>query len=339
MQSIPSLFGLPPEVTIFGGVFLLMLLLSPLLLSLAGGGTNTRKQRKKLEERLKKSSERKDGAETSAVQSSLRRSEGDSSLPFLSRTVGQWHITNVLRARLARAGMSVTAERYLLNTFLLFCGLVALPTLLGKSPLLFGLLGFIVSLGVPHMVVNFRINRRTKRFLLLFPDAIDLIVRGLRAGLPVTESIKMVSKEIEQPVGDVFKAMTEKMALGVPLERTLYETSQKYGITELDFFVTSIVLQRETGGNLSEILSNLSEALRNRTMMRMKIKAMSSEAKASMYIIGALPFFVTIALNFMSPEYLAPLFEDFRGNIALALAVGMLSTGMFIMTKMTQFEI
>lgn len=337
MQDGSAFFGLPLEAMVFIGVLLLMLLLSPVFLALSGGGKpNTRKQRKKLEERLKKSATV--NVEEASTQS-LRRAEGDKSLPFLSRTVGHWRVAAVLRARIARAGMTVTAERYILNTFLLFCVLVGLPLLLGKSPLLFGLLGIVASLGIPHMVVNFRIKRRTKRFLLLFPDAIDLIVRGLRAGLPVTESIKMVSREIDPPVGDIFQAMTEKMALGVPLERTLYDTAQKYGITEFDFFVTSIVLQRETGGNLSEILSNLSEALRNRTMMRMKIKAMSSEAKASMYIIGALPFVVLIALWVMSPEYLNPLFDDFRGNIALVLAGGMLSTGIYIMTKMTQFEI
>ena len=129
------------------------------------------------------------------------------------------------------------------------------------------------------------------------------------------------------------------MALGIPLEKTLYDTAKKYRITEFDFFVTSIILQRETGGNLSEILANLSEALRLRLMMRLKIKAMSAEAKASMYIIGALPFFVLGALMIMSPEYVDPLVNDFRGNIAAAIAASMLGFGMWVMMRMARFEI
>lgn len=336
VSAIPSLFGLPPEITVFLGVLLVILAVAPLVLS--AGRPNHGKMAKKLQQRLKTARELKP-AEGQVTAQSLRKTEGDKSLPFMTRFFGQRQSVTVLRDRLARAGVGVTAERYLLYTGLAFCALTALPALLGKSALISALLAVIAAVGLPHFVIGFKIKRQTKKFLLLFPDAIDLIVRGLRAGLPVTESIKMVARELEEPVAGVFQTITEKMALGIPLEKTLYETAKKYGITEFDFFVTSIVLQRETGGNLSEILANLSEALRARTMMRMKIKAMSSEAKASMYIIGVLPFFVMGALSIMSPEYLIPLFNDFRGNIALAIAGGMLGSGIFIMTRMTQFEI
>lgn len=340
-STIAALLGIPLEAAVFGIVLVAVFLFAPVVLSLTGNKAVLNKQIGKLKKRMKRAAEEKASTDTSGqtTAASLRRMEGDSSLPLISRTIGQWRSMGVLRARLARAGMSVSAERYLINTGLLFCLCAGIPMALGKSPLLFLLLAVVFALGLPHLIVNFRIGRRAKLFLLLFPDAIDLIVRGLKAGLPVTESIKMVAKEIDQPVGDVFQSMTEKMALGIPLEKTLYDTAKQYAITEFDFFVTSIVLQRETGGNLSEILANLSEALRQRIMMRLKIKAMSSEAKASMYIIGALPFFVMGALSVMSPEYLGPLFTDYRGNIALFLAGGMLSTGIFVMVRMTQFEI
>jgi tight adherence protein B len=334
-----DMLGVPLEAAAFLTVLLGILLAAPMILALSGPKAMARKGIGRLKKRQQKQVTAASVSDSSVQTASLRRTEGDSSLPLLSRTIGHWQSMGILRSRLARAGMKVTAERYLINTGLFFCICAGVPVLLGKSPLLFALLAIIAALGFPHIVVNIRIGQRKKRFLLLFPDAIELIVRGLKAGLPVTESIKMVAKEVDQPVGGVFQSMADKMALGVPLEKTLYETAQQYGITELDFFVTSIILQRETGGNLSEILANLSEALRQRTMMRLKIKAMSSEAKASMYIIGALPFFVIGALFVISPDYLRPLIEDFRGNIALLVAAGMLSTGIFIMMKMTQFEI
>ncbi len=175
---------------------------------------------------------------------------------------------------------------------------------------------------------------------LLFPDAIDLIVRGLRSGLPVTESIVMVGKEIRDPVGGVFSSISESIRLGVPVEKSLQiHGAQARQPLEFNFFVTSIVLQRETGGNLSEILSNLAEVLRQRFMMRMKIKALSSEAKASAIIVGSLPFVVMAALFFIQPDYLMMLFTDTRGNIAGLCAAASLATGIGIMMKMSKFEI
>lgn len=337
MQGFPShILGLPLEIAVFLGIVLLTLAAAVLLSSSPRG--RMRKQAQKMQRRVQNKAAYQ--TEQEARNTSLRRAEGDSSLPLLTRLLGQRRIADAVRARLARAGLSLTAERYIVYNGMLFAfTFLGLLGLTGGSASLSFLLAIVAGLGLPHMVVNFLIGRRIKAFLVLFPDAIDLIVRGLRAGLPVTESIKMVAREIGEPVNQVFQLMTEKMALGVPLEKTLYETAAKYRITEFDFFVTSIVLQRETGGNLSEILNNLSEALRQRLMMRLKIKAMSSEARASMYIIGALPFLVLLALRMTSPEYLDPLFDDYRGNIAAFVAIGMLGTGIFTMMRMAKFEI
>ena len=339
--SAPSLvFGIPLEYAIFGGIVVCIVLAAPLILALMSPQQKMRSQASKLEKRVKDKSTGKAVTTEEEEAKSLRREEGDKSLPLFTRILERSSMGHALRDRMARSGISITAERYVFyNCFLFVIVVLIANSLLGFGMTLSLLIGIIVGFGVPHFIMNIRINRRTKKFLTLFPDAIDLIVRGLRAGLPVTESIKMVGKELEEPVSQVFQTMTEKMALGVPLEKTLYETARKYRITEFDFFVTSIVLQRETGGNLSEILNNLSEALRQRLMMRLKIKAMSSEARASMFIIGALPFIVMIALQLFSPEYLSPLFNDFRGNIALFVAGGMLFTGIFIMSRMAKFEI
>lgn len=339
MGALPAtVIGIPIEYAIFGLILLLIFIAAPSILALAGHEGKIRKRANRMQQRIKAPKKRRNRQEEETR--SLRRQEGDAALPLLTSLLAHLPSITLLRDRIARSGMSMSAERYLsYNLFLFLLAAMAFIGVFELGVAVALLLSIAIGLGLPHMILNFRIARRTKKFLVLFPDAIDLIVRGLRAGLPVTESIKMVAREIDEPVGSVFQLMTEKMALGIPLEKTLYETARKYRITEFDFFVTSIVLQRETGGNLSEILSNLSEALRQRLMMRLKIKAMSSEAKASMYIISALPFMVLGALSFTSPEYLLPLIEDYRGNIALGIAGGMLGMGVFIMVRMTKFEI
>ena len=151
--------------------------------------------------------------------------------------------------------------------------------------------------------------------------------------------MNMVGVEMEQPIGGIFAEIGESIRLGVPAEKAMADMAKKLGSTEFNFFVTCIVLQRETGGNLSEILSNLADVLRKRFMMRMKIKAMSSEAKSAAMIVGSLPFIVTLALTFLSPGYLNPLIDDPKGNFALGIAVTSLCTGIGIMMKMSRFEI
>ncbi len=200
-------------------------------------------------------------------------------------------------------------------------------------------LAFIAGAWLPIKFLQMRIAKQNREFLKLFPDAIDLIVRGLRSGLPVTESLVLVAHEVADPVGPTFARVGNTMKLGVPLEKALQETAKKLDLAEFNFFTTSILLQRETGGNLSEILNNLSEVLRARIMMRLKIKAMSSEARASTIIIGALPFVVITAVGVLSPDYMKPLFTDYRGNIWLGVAAGMLGSGLYIMNRMSKFEI
>jgi tight adherence protein B len=269
----------------------------------------------------------------------LRRKQQDSGLPFLRSLVKHLPNMDVLRARMIRAGMTMSADRYLaicLGIFLVF----PIVFLVIHKPLPFGVgLGFVFGVILPHKVVSFKGNSRIKKFLLLFPEAIEYIVRGLRSGLPVTESMNMVGEEMAEPIGSIFASIGESVKLGITVEKALQDTARKLNSTEFNFFVTSIILQRETGGNLSEILNNLADVLRKRFMMRMKIKAMSSEAKASAYIIAALPFVVITALAFISPDYMVPLIDDHTGNLAAAGAACSLTFGFGIMMKMTRFEI
>lgn len=242
--------------------------------------------------------------------------------------------------KLERLGIALSPKQYMLRRILWIIGFTLLIGIILKKSLLLGLfVGIILGGWLPIKLLQRKINKQNKAFLRLFPDAIDLIVRGLRSGLPVSESIVLVSTEVPEPVGGIFVTISNTMKLGVTLEKALQEMARKLDLTEFNFFTTSIILQRETGGNLSEILNNLSEVLRGRYIMSMKIKAMSSEARASAMIIGALPFIVILAVSVLSPGYLRPLIDDHRGNIAAITAACMMGFGLWIMNRMTKFEI
>ncbi len=270
---------------------------------------------------------------------SLRKQKAQASSGLIAVLVKPLPNMERLQSRLERTGSHLSARNFLLRS-LLFTGVCAgtatathLPPLLGAS------VGVILGFWLPVKALGFKIESKKKKFLQLFPDAIDLIVRGLRSGLPVSESIVLVGNEVSDPVGSSFRNIASTMQLGVTMEEALQNEARKLDSTEFNFFITSIILQRETGGNLSEILGNLGEVIRKRYMMKMKIKAMTSEARASSVIIGSLPFVVGLALFVLSPEYVGSLWQDPRGNKALALAAGMLYTGIWSMNRMAKFEI
>ncbi len=271
---------------------------------------------------------------------SLKRLNPGEDTPF-GQVLGSMQSIAKLRGRLEVAGLTqTTPQQFLMSIAGITLFIALLVVVIGGKPIYVALpVGFMFGLGIPHMVVGKKIQKRQKLFLKLFPDAIELMVRGLRAGLPVGESFITVSKELPPPMGDTFGNIAHQTGLGVPMEKALSDAATKLGLTDFNFFVTTIILQRETGGNLGEILSNLADMLRQRHMMKLKITALSSEARASAYIIGALPFFVFGVLEVLSPDYLRPLFDDVRGNHALMGAGGSLFLGGFIMKRMTQLEI
>ena len=198
---------------------------------------------------------------------------------------------------------------------------------------------FLAGAGVPHFVVGFLMAKRIRQFTTNFPDAIELLVRGLKSGLPVAETLSMVAKEIPGPVGEEFKMVTEKIRIGKTMEDALQETADRLGTPEFQFFVITLAIQRETGGNLGETLANLADVLRKRAQMKLKIRAMSSESKASAYIIGSLPFFVFGMVWNINPAYLRGFFYEPRLMIAGMIGIVWMSIGGFIMAKMIKFEI
>lgn len=244
-----------------------------------------------------------------------------------------------LRLRLAQTGKKWTLQQYMSASGGLAFFVLAILWLKG-APLYLALFGgLLVGAGLPHMVINFLMARRIKKFTANFPDAIELLVRGLKSGLPVGETLGVVAKEIPGPVGEEFKLVVEKIKIGKSMEESLQETADRLGTAEFQFFVITLAIQRETGGNLAETLANLADVLRKRAQMKLKIRAMSSESKASAYIVGSLPFFVFGMVWIVNPQYLAGFFYEQRLIIAGLGGALWMSIGVFIMAKMVNFEI
>jgi tight adherence protein B len=245
----------------------------------------------------------------------------------------------LLRKRLEQTGKNITLGKYAMVCSGLFAAVLAGGMMKGLPFLLAMFLGLFVGIGLPHFVIGKMINRRVNKFNANFPDAIELMVRGLRSGLPITETLGIVASEIQGPVGLEFRAVSDKMKIGRTMEAALQETADRLGTPEFQFFVITLAIQRETGGNLAETLSNLADVLRKRAQMKLKIRAMSSESKASAYIVGSLPFIVFGLVYMMNPDYMGNFFTDQRLIVAGLGGLVWMSIGVFIMAKMVNFEI
>ncbi|MGB5078547.1 MAG: type II secretion system F family protein [Sphingorhabdus sp.] len=244
-----------------------------------------------------------------------------------------------LRLRMAQTGKKWTLQQYGYATGGITFVMMALLWIKGAPFYLALFGGLLIGAGIPHMVIGFLINRRIKQFTANFPDAIELLVRGLKSGLPVGETLGVVAKEIRGPVGEEFKMVTEKIKIGKTMEDSLQETADRLGTAEFQFFVITLAIQRETGGNLAETLANLADVLRKRSQMKLKIRAMSSESKASAYIVGSLPFFVFGMVWMVNQKYLEGFFYEPRLIIAGLIGAVWMSIGVFVMAKMVNFEI
>ena len=259
--------------------------------------------------------------------------------PKTYKVAGSGSRLEALAVRLNRSGKKWTVSQYIYASIGLALAITVLMYIATKALLLSLGVGALVGAGIPHMVVGYLIGKRTNAFVSKFPDGIELLVRGLRSGLPVTETLGVVAQEVPGPVGYEFKAVIDRIKVGRTMEDALQDTADKLGIAEFNFFTITLAIQRETGGNLAETLSNLADVLRKRAQMKLKIKAMSSESKASAYIVGSLPFLVFGAIMYINPDYMSTFFTDDRLIVAGLGAGVWMGIGVFIMAKMVNFEI
>ncbi len=272
------------------------------------------------------------------VESQLKKAIA-SRRPKVQHAAGSTSRIEALNIRLDRSGKTWTVTQYLYTSLGISLGLAVLIYLRsGAIPLALGV-GLVIGMGLPHFVLNYFIKKRTANFNAKFPDAIELLVRGLRSGLPVTETLTVVAQEVPGPVGVEFKAIVERIRIGKSMEESLQDAADKLGIAEFGFFCITIAIQRETGGNLAETLSNLADVLRKRSQMKLKIRAMSSESKASAYIVGALPFMVFGMIYWINPSYIEGFFYEERLIVAGLGGLTWMSIGALIMAKMVSFEI
>ena len=242
-----------------------------------------------------------------------------------------------LAIRLRQASLDWTPRKYhLVSAGVGGALFVAWLAIVG--PVVAAVLGVAGGLLLPRLYVGVRRRRRLERFRSLFPDAIDVIVRGIKSGVPLADCLKIVASETSEPVKGEFKTLVEDQALGLPLGEAVQRLPDRIPIPEASFFAIVIAVQSRTGGNLSEALGNLSSVLRERKKMLGKIAAMSAEAKASGGIIGSLPIVVGGILYFTSPDYVGLLFNTLTGNIVLGACALWMATGVFVMRQMVRFD-
>jgi tight adherence protein B len=245
----------------------------------------------------------------------------------------------LLRLRLERTGKSWTLSHYVMGSVGLAVLVGAMMMVRGMPFLLALFFGLFAGIGLPYFITGKMVKRRVMKFTSKFPDAIELMVRGLRSGLPISETMGIVASEVPGPVSVEFRLVSDKMKIGRTMEAALQETSDRLGTPEFQFFVITLAIQRETGGNLAETLANLADVLRKRAAMKLKIRAMSSEAKASAIILGALPFVVFGIIAMLNPDYMGGFFTEPRLIVAGLGGMVWMSIGVFIMAKMVNFEI
>lgn len=324
------------ETLVFALIFLSVLLLTAGgygMSRLAGAGRRQRRGR-----RLAAVS-RARAKETPSF--SIRRQTRQSRLPGLDRVLGSLlPRTEVLQSRLGNAGLKATATEYLIGLTLVAALLAALARAVLHLPLVLSLSGgIVVGAGLPHLLLLRIEARRRRRLLDQLPDALDSIVRAVKAGLPVTQALFTIGEEMPPPLGHAFKTISNQVRLGQSLAEALAETAERLQISEFNFLAISLALQQETGGNLTETLENLSATIRQRHQLRLKVKALSSEARASAYIVGALPFVVFAGMILLNPGYMMVLFTHPVGPILLGAALLSLATGAFLMWRMINFEV
>ena len=311
------------------------LLLTLLLMYLAFAGPSVAKAGAR---RLQMVRDRHSESTKDRVEAQLRKAVA-ARKPKMHQVAGSQSRIEALALRLHRTGKPWTVAQYFYVSLGLFLAIAVLVYLKTGAPALSLGVGLVIGAGLPHMVVNYFVKKRTNDFTVKFPDAIELLVRGLRSGLPVTETLGVVSQEIPGPVGEEFKAVVDRIKLGRSMEEALQETADRLNTAEFSFFCITLAIQRETGGNLAETLSNLADVLRKRAQMKLKIKAMSSESKASAYIVGSLPFIVFGLIYWVNPKYIGNFFIDERLMVAGIGGFIWMSIGGFIMAKMVSFEI
>ena len=264
------------------------------------------------------------------IQGKLDELEGD-------KKQGPDRIT--LRNRIEMSGLDITEKQFYMASVGLGLAVMITVFVMKFGPLGALLGGVGIGLGFPRMTLSYKAGQRKKRFVENFAESVDIIVRGIRSGLPLGECLNIIAREAPDPINIEFRHIIEATRLGLPLPEALERGAERVGVPEFKFFSIVLAIQQETGGNLAETLSNLSGVLRARKAMKDKVKAMSAEARTTAMIIGSLPFAMGLLLYITSPKYLMVLFSSSGGHVSMVAGVISMITGSAIMAKMINFKI
>jgi len=244
-----------------------------------------------------------------------------------------------LKSRLTQAGLSITPGRFYMFSAIFGFILMFVAFLAGAPNMVVLGLPVVAGLGLPRWILGFLIKRRQNKFLDEFPNALDVIVRSIKSGLPLNDAIRLIANEGKEPVKGEFRRVVESQQVGLSVPDACTRMGNHMPLQEVNFFAIVIAIQSQAGGNLSEAIGNLSKVLRERKKMKAKVKALSMEAKASAVIIGALPFIVATLVYLTSPQYMMVLFTDPRGHLIMGASAVWMSIGIFVMRNMVNFDI
>jgi len=244
-----------------------------------------------------------------------------------------------LASKLVQANSSMKPQTFMIISLVLTLFAGGIPFLLGQDWKLCIGLAIGLGIGFPRWLLNGKIKRRQKKFTAHFADAMEIIVRGVRTGLPLGDCLKIIAHESPEPVRSEFQLVVEGESVGVPIEVCLERMYERIPLSEVNFFATVLNIQRSTGGNLGESLANLANVLRGRKVLRQKIKALAAEAKVSAGIIAALPPILMVLIVIVSPDYMEELFTTSTGQRNLMIGAGMMVTGTLVMKKMINFKV
>lgn len=299
--------------------------------------SDERHKEKRLEGLAGQRGARKSLTAANEAQSNRRKSVADSLKEIDNRQKAKEKIT--LSVQLKRAGLEITPRDFFIISAI--AGISAMGVLLlatGLPPLPVIVVGFIFGVGLPKLVLRRKIKRRQAKFVGELANAIDVIVRGVKSGLPLNECIQVVARESSEPLAGEFREVVDEQRLGVPLAECLDRMCDRMPLPEVRFLAIVIGIQQQAGGNLSEALGNLSGVLRDRYLLAMKVKALSAEAKASAMVLASLPPGVMVMVTIASPDYIQPLYTTTIGRfVVLGAAIWMLS-GVLMMRKMINFK-
>lgn len=248
-------------------------------------------------------------------------------------------VAATLKAKLTQANLPITPAKFYLLSAVFGLFAFVLSFLAGAGLLVALGVAIVMGAGLPRWFVGFLVKRRMNKFLEEFPNALDIMVRSIKSGLPLTDALRLIAAEGQEPVKTEFRKIVESQQLGISVPEACARMFTSVPLQEVNFFSIVIAIQSQAGGNLSEALGNLSRVLRERRKMRAKVNALSMEAKASAVIIGALPFIVAFLVYLTSPDYIMILFTDSRGHLILGISGFWMSMGILVMRNMINFDI